>query len=498
MKKFWVCMAGIMVGTIMGSVLYGSDVVDAATLVNAYAQNRITGDDTYKSRRVAVRGLVGDIGQDRNGGYVVTFSMVGGGRGIRLMFYFPVSEKESIKQLTNGQQAVIEGFCQGANSRGGIVIFERSALLSSGRAEEMSGKKTATGRDADLWSALVTIEGNKGSGTGFVAFWEGRKVVVTNMHVLFNCGELRLTDCDNTELDPGKVWFSSDRDLVFIEVENYSRPGLTLAPHYGSEMMNRTVQIYGNSQGAGVNTSLSGSVVGIGPKKLEITAPIVEGNSGSPILADRKVIGVATSALLPMTSAITEGSRFYAIRRFGVRVDGLKPDHFQEYVPELYRKDYKPYHMIQHYDEMLCQFLLNPWNANTKIELSDYEKYPELLAVAKEWNALTTSNDRYRHSGHDAELASDSKFNYLVTKRLHQLFVSPVQKWRDYEFHYRFMGESSEENLDLYGRMLKVFSRYEKEFVEKMSSNDAESSRSRSTSIKSAFHRSSSHGLGSF
>jgi len=450
-----------------------AEVVDASHIFTVYSQNRINGDDTFKDRHLAVKGIVQGISSRKDGTLIVNMES-GGTHNVKLTFFFTAANKEAVKALSNGQMAIIEGDCTGINQRGNIIEFQRATV--TGNATLAAAPDT---QRTDCLSKLVTIEGNKGSGTGFIAEWEGKKVVFTNMHVLLNCGELRMTDFSNTELDPVAIRFSTDRDLVIVELSKYNKPGLKIASGCDAELMNQTIRIYGNSQGAGVNTELSGAIVGIGPKKLEITAPIVEGNSGSPILVGNEVIGVATSVMVPSSTPASEASRFYQLRRFGVRIDGLKTDHFQAYDGALYRKDSTIYRMTGYYSEMLYKFLINPWVAGEKVNLTALDKYPELMAIAKDWNQIVTSNARYRRESGNSDLASDTRFNNLISKKLRSLFESPVKKAGSYVFHYQFMGEECKNNLEVYHKMMEFFTKYENHVTIRNTEN--ESSRKRMT-----------------
>ena len=87
------------------------------------------------------------------------------------------------------------------------------------------------------------------------------------------------------------------------------------------------VVVLGNSEGAGVVKSIPGKIVGIGPNLVEVDAPFVPGNSGSPIvhLKTGKVIAIATYLLVkkfdPATHAVLKEPE---VRRFGFRLDSVK------------------------------------------------------------------------------------------------------------------------------------------------------------------------------
>jgi len=87
------------------------------------------------------------------------------------------------------------------------------------------------------------------------------------------------------------------------------------------------VVVLGNAEGGGVVNTIIGKIVGIGPNLVEIDAPFVPGNSGSPIvhLKTGKVIGVATYLEIKQYDLTTEKKLPQpVVRRFGYRVDSVR------------------------------------------------------------------------------------------------------------------------------------------------------------------------------
>lgn len=86
------------------------------------------------------------------------------------------------------------------------------------------------------------------------------------------------------------------------------------------------VGVDGNSQGASVVTELKGKIVGLGPGLVEVDAPLVPGNSGSPILYVKsgKVIGITSYVKRREHDEISKDSGVAEVRRFGYRLDAIK------------------------------------------------------------------------------------------------------------------------------------------------------------------------------
>jgi len=74
--------------------------------------------------------------------------------------------------------------------------------------------------------------------------------------------------------------------------------------------------------------TLTGRIVGIGPNLVEVDAPIVPGNSGSPIidLKTGNVVGVATYTVTRESDDLTTKKKApqVEVRRFGYRIDNVK------------------------------------------------------------------------------------------------------------------------------------------------------------------------------
>ena len=115
-----------------------------------------------------------------------------------------------------------------------------------------------------------------------------------------------------------------DRDLARIMI-HASSGGLSIAE--GVVDIGRTVYTFGNSDGSGVVTSLRGKIVGIGPERIEVDIPFVQGNSGGAIIAeDGTVCGVATYATINSDpdNWLKKGTRFNEVRRFGLTLNDVR------------------------------------------------------------------------------------------------------------------------------------------------------------------------------
>lgn len=184
--------------------------------------------------------------------------------------------------------------------------------------EPMSGEETG---------ALVVVRGDRASGSGFIAAMRGRTFFVTNIHVLGASRGASFTTVTGEEITlTPHAYLSRKRDLAIVPIE-WSGSVLNLSPslNFDKVGIGESVTVIGNSSGANVATRLTGSILGIGPHEIEVSAKFVPGNSGSPIIHERlgSVIGIASYLRdFRSDSKWTEDSEFNDIRRFGYRLDG--------------------------------------------------------------------------------------------------------------------------------------------------------------------------------
>lgn len=175
-------------------------------------------------------------------------------------------------------------------------------------------------------NALVVIEGTNGRGSGFVCNMDGKPTALTNAHVLAGNPQPRFTTMDGTVLNLGEAFLGVDHDVCKI-----STPGAGLVLELMSEAdgvpkIGDAIAVLGNSEGAGVIKPLEGRIVGMGPNLIEVDAPFVPGNSGSPIihLESGKVIGIATYLIIRKVNETDPKGTESSVRRFGYRLDSVK------------------------------------------------------------------------------------------------------------------------------------------------------------------------------
>ena len=95
----------------------------------------------------------------------------------------------------------------------------------------------------------------------------------------------------------------------------------------GMPDIGEAVTILGNSDGRGVVTEIRGHILGVGPQQIEVDAPFVAGNSGSPVLNRvGRVVGVASYLRNCRDNAdwSKRNTRYNGVRRFALRLSGIR------------------------------------------------------------------------------------------------------------------------------------------------------------------------------
>ncbi len=226
----------------------------------------------------------------------------------------------------------------------------KSSLL-----EKLRGKKTPKKKkkkvpeklDLSAYGApgsFLLVRSDDSSGSAFMAEFRGNRVIVTNAHVYLTSRNPRIVDINNRRFKVTEILGARERDLVLLGFEpppGKKPPALRIIPDAGRVPLNTPVVAFGNALGEDVVTHCGGYLTGIGARKIEVTAPIVPGNSGGPIFVrgTRDVIGISTYLVLVGKEWTTRGSRFEVtaskpvIRRFATRIDNLKTEELEPIDP---------------------------------------------------------------------------------------------------------------------------------------------------------------------
>lgn len=173
---------------------------------------------------------------------------------------------------------------------------------------------------------LAIIVAGKKTGTGFILREGDRCWLYTNAHVVNGVPSrsVRATLISNAVLSLGACQRAQGLDLVRFAL---SGPLPAFVPERNVPDIGETITILGNSDGRGVVTEIRGHILGVGPQQIEVDAPFVVGNSGSPVLNRAgRVVGVASYLrdCRDNSDWSKTNTRYNGVRRFALRISGIR------------------------------------------------------------------------------------------------------------------------------------------------------------------------------
>ena len=151
-------------------------------------------------------------------------------------------------------------------------------------------------------NSVCVIEGDSSRGTGFIATFKNRPVIITNQHVVLGQKGLKIKNSQGDELKPTGGALAEGADVAILFLAPQLPAGVT--PFELSTTVNATAKagdeivISGNALGDGTVTHTPGKIKSVGPDRIEHDAPTFSGNSGSPLfhVKSGQVIGVDTES----------------------------------------------------------------------------------------------------------------------------------------------------------------------------------------------------------
>lgn len=172
---------------------------------------------------------------------------------------------------------------------------------------------------------LVFVEGSEGQGSAFLCLLNGKRVLLSNQHVIRGNPNIRFTTLNQAVIKVGAARAAVAHDLIAYDAPDALAPMEGVIDFTQTVAVGDEVVVLGNTEGARVIKPLLGKVVGIGPNLVEITSEFMPGNSGSPIIHMKsgKVIGIATYAVIRSVNSLTQ-TREKSVRRFGYRLDSVQ------------------------------------------------------------------------------------------------------------------------------------------------------------------------------
>jgi S1-C subfamily serine protease len=247
-------------------------------------------------------------------------------RGIILIIEDPETMIHSVTaSATNiSYRAALDLILNGSNfhySIEGSIILIRRRDLDSGSNSAKIGVEVISGEKKE---AVYTIEvedtssgrKQKKAGTGFLAGIKGRSFIVTNQHVVdgvCDASQITVLNLRGERVNTGRAWAAVDHDLIIIEAISGVSESYRYEFHPDIQKIKRgdSVIAIGNPLGGGTILEAKGSVVGLGPRKVELDISVFGGNSGGPVIHNSSdyVVGIVTEGKLVAGDIFTKISK---------------------------------------------------------------------------------------------------------------------------------------------------------------------------------------------
>jgi hypothetical protein len=203
---------------------------------------------------------------------------------------------------------------------------------------------------------LAVVQYPDGGASAFVAKIGKGKYLITNQHVMAGLLKPTFTEPGGAPLQVGDAAAAAEHDIMAFGV-THEGPGLEVMYEIDrNASIGDDVVVLGNPSAFGVIRPLAGKILGFGPQLIEISVPIVGGNSGSPIihLKSGKVLGVV-SYLQRQVDTGDDGNTALKIRRFGYRLDSVKQ--WQPVRWDYFVDDWQSVNKVKDRTNQLVQFL---------------------------------------------------------------------------------------------------------------------------------------------
>jgi serine protease Do len=173
-------------------------------------------------------------------------------------------------------------------------------------------------------NAIVIIQGDTSTGTGFIIRTEGLNYLYTAAHVLSGNRKLSIKNSAGTTFKKfGNLEAAEGADLIRILITEEVQDSLALTAPDTTLSINTTIAALGNGGGNGVVAVESGTILGTSADFLEISAAVIQGNSGGPVIETKsgQAVGVVTHLSTQRDDLWAKGTRQAEVRRFACRLN---------------------------------------------------------------------------------------------------------------------------------------------------------------------------------
>ena len=191
-----------------------------------------------------------------------------------------------------------------------VVVASALLLGRAHGAGATSSAATGPRRGVVIVNTNLAYENNSAAGTGVVLTSSGE--VLTNNHVIRGASTIRVTDpSDGLTFSAKVLGYSVSKDVALLQLHNPRGIKVAAIGNSSTARVGQHVTAVGNAGGTGSLTTVTGRVTGLGQSisvsdeqggsnrligLIETNAPLEPGDSGGPLLAGGRVIGLNAAA----------------------------------------------------------------------------------------------------------------------------------------------------------------------------------------------------------
>jgi len=234
------------------------------------------------------------------------------------------SEGQTTLDITTAPKRWITGFCLLSPAEAKLLKEPTKRSKKTRRTKTLKNKEWDYEPGDKDFSQVTIFTGDQGTGTGFVCKADDHFWIYTAAHVVSGNKKITIKDPNGKEYRNFDLMQTAKGiDLMRLRMTDEVDSALIAATPSDDIGSGDFIAALGNGGGAGVLSAEKGEIVGVSADFYEVSADIIPGNSGGPIieLNTGKVVGVATHLTQAKEDVWTAGTRFTKVRRFCARLD---------------------------------------------------------------------------------------------------------------------------------------------------------------------------------
>lgn len=277
-------------------------------------------------------------------------------------------------------------------------------------------------------NAVLMVNNASGAATAFLGKMDGKIYIISNLHVLGEMKNAKITTIDGKEVRLPKTCFLQKGFDVFLAELDEVPEGVSPLEISKNVMTDTNLKddlvVSGNSQGGNVMRNIEGTLLAVGPKLLETDCNFYKGNSGSPVIHrdSGKVVGVVSYIMTiddDLSTRITRKSKAknFNMRFFAYRLDTM--DDKTEIPYETVIETMDVLNKAENKFELIVDFLANDKNPPAS-------EYPELARVAKSYESAI--DNAYRVSSNWSAKKRVNEAKRMLLSRIELLAAAEIMK----------------------------------------------------------------------